>query len=102
MNNNNSKDLPKINKEELDKKLALVDRANTASVLMAQLCKEMGLDPKATTHQNFVMTFSNLQKDALEAQKDVQDIYISAKTVKLPTKRARKAKKGEEEAEVVK
>lgn len=81
---------PNIKKEEMDKKLTLIERANTTSVLMAQLCKELGLDPKSTTHNAFVLSFSDLQKRSLEYQKELQDMYISASSVKEKVRKPRK------------
>lgn len=54
-----------------------VNRANEVSVLMSVLCEKMGLKPETTTHQNFVQSFSDLQKASLEAQKELQEKFIS-------------------------
>lgn len=76
--------------EDMKEKISKVDRANTTSVLMAQLCKELGLEPMNTTHQQFVDAFTALQKESLEVQKELQEMYISSSNVKTKKKRTRK------------
>jgi len=65
------------NKERIASLIATVNRANEASVLMTLICEKMGLNPSETTHQSFVQTFSDLQKNSLEAQKELQEKFIS-------------------------
>lgn len=81
-------------KEVIDKMVKLVDQANVASVLMAQLCKAMDLVPSETTHQKFVEAFSKLQKTSLQYQQDLQEMFVSTQTVKERKKRVVKTKKG--------
>lgn len=88
--NSKNNNLPQVNREEMDIKLSTIERANTTSVLMAQLCKELGLEPQKTTHSQFVEAFSNLQKQSLEYQKDLQEMYISSSKVKPKQVRTRK------------
>lgn len=74
---------PKFSKEDQiqhDKtaeQIRTVNRANEASVLMSVLCEKLGLEPSTTTHQTFVQSFSDLQKASLEAQKELQEKFIS-------------------------
>lgn len=80
-----------LTQEEITKKMiSTIDKANTASVLMAQLCKAMDLEPSKTTHQQFVDTFSNLQKTRLAYEQDLQEMFVSTQTVKEKIKRPRK------------
>lgn len=81
-----------IDKERMEMMLKEVERANVCSVLMAQLCKELGLKPQETTHNAFVKAFSELQNNSLEYQKEIQKLYITASEVKPKQKRARKQK----------
>lgn len=69
-------------KELMEKKLATINKANECSVLMTLLCEKMGLIPTKTTHNIFVETFANLQKESLEYQEELQEIYMSTTTTK--------------------
>lgn len=80
-------------KTEMDLKLEVINRANECGVLMALLCEKMGLVPSKTTHNEFVMTFSDIQKRSLEYQKEMQEMYVStqqanAKVKKIPRKKS--------------
>lgn len=55
-------------------KLAVIEKANDANVLMRILCTTMGLSTKIT-HIQFVETFSKLQKDSFEYQKELQEKF---------------------------
>lgn len=78
--------------------LKTVSDANEASVLMTVLLQKMGLEPKTTTHNEFVDKFSTLQKASLDAQKVLNDYYMLAQpAVKQPKKR--KPRTSESEAE---
>lgn len=58
--------------------LEIINKANQTDVLMKLLCKELGLIPHQTTHDQFVKVFTDLQKAALEAKKEVQQFYMSS------------------------
>lgn len=64
-------------KDLVAKMIETVNRANECSVLMSVLCEKMGLTPSTTTHQTFIQSFSDLQKASLEAQKELQEKFIS-------------------------
>lgn len=87
---NSRKDQPETEKQKMDNKLAVINKANECSVLMTLLCEKMGLVPTNTTHQVFVETFAELQRKSLEYQKELQEIYISSSQVKTRKKRVSK------------
>jgi len=64
-------------KDQVSKDIETVNKANESTVLMSILCEKMGLRPQETTHQAFIQTFSDLQKESLEAQKRLQAKFIS-------------------------
>lgn len=63
--------------EKTAEQIQIVNRANETSVLMAVLCEKLQLVPQETTHQKFVQAFSDLQKASLEAQKELQEKFIT-------------------------
>lgn len=81
---------PETDPELIKSKMDDIDLGNTTSVLMAQLCKEMGLNPRETTHQKFVETFTAIQKAKLDAEKYMQSQFISTGIVKTRKKRESK------------
>lgn len=58
--------------------ISTVNVANECSVLMTVLCEKLKLDPRQTTHTNFVKEFTDLQSRSLEAQKYLQEKFIVA------------------------
>lgn len=95
--NNNSP----LNSENLGEKLALINKANEASVLMTLLCEKLGLNPQSTTHMEFVNAFSALQKQSLEYQKEIQEMYIAANPLGIKARKPRISKEQKERNEVL-
>lgn len=80
------------NKEsQMKEKLATINKANECSVLMKVLCEKLELIPNETTHQMFVEKFAELQKNSLEYQKELQEMYISTAPQKTKKKRIKKS-----------
>lgn len=64
--------------------MAVITRANDASVFMKHLLKEMEL-PMQCSHVQFVETFAKLQEDARKYEKELYSIHTEAlaKTAEL-------------------
>lgn len=75
---------------EMDEKLAVINKANEASVLMTVLCEKLDLVPNTTTHQQFIERFGEIQRKSLDYQKELQEMYISTGQVKARKKRVTK------------
>lgn len=91
--NNNTVPQP----EEIQAKLDIISKANETSVLMALLCEKLGLNPRTTTHADFVNAFTEVQKQRLDAEKYMQDQFVLSQDVK--TRKSRTAKPPEVEGE---
>lgn len=73
--------------DEVAKAIETVNRANETSVLMEVICEKLGMKPQETTHTRFVEAFTGLQKASLEAQKLLQERFM---TTPIPEKRRKK------------
>lgn len=73
-----------------EKMLLIIQKAYDCGTLMSLLCEKLGLQQHKTTHQQFVEAFTNLQKQRLEYEKDLQEMYISTTEAKKVIKRPRK------------
>lgn len=58
---------------------------------MTLLCQKLSLDPKTTTHNQFVTAFTDLQKQSLEDQKYMQEQFMLSSVPKTPKERKRKS-----------
>lgn len=85
--------------KEMDEKLAVINKANEASVLMTVLCEKLDLVPNTTTHQQFIERFGEIQRKSLDYQKELQEMYISTGQVKTRKKREPNISKAIKEAE---
>lgn len=65
-------------KDQIRSDIETVNRANETTVLMQLLCEKLGLKPSETTHQALIQNFADLQKASLEAQKRLQEKFITA------------------------
>lgn len=82
-----NKELPQ---EILKENLKKVSLANECSVLMTLLCEKMGLNPQETTHQEFIQKFAGIQTDSLEAEKQLNELYLLGREVMKPKKKRTK------------
>lgn len=91
-NNQNNQEIQESEeKREFERKMKIIAQANECNVLMSLLCKQLGLTPYKTTHQEFVNKFSEVMKLSLEYQKELQEQYIATTEVKTRKKRENKA-----------